>query len=71
VARGPVVRVEVDKQSCLSSEKCVARAPRAFRLDGDFLAEATAQVLELPEAELEEVARACPGLAIHLHRADG
>jgi len=69
MGRSPLIRVEVDKQSCLSSERCVARAPGAFRLDADFLAEATPEATALPEAELEAIARACPGLAIALYRA--
>ena len=61
-----VVRVEVDKQSCLSSGRCVEAAPTAFRFDEDFLAEATDQALALGDEKLAAIARACPGLAIHL-----
>jgi ferredoxin len=62
--------VVVDKQSCLSSGRCVAAEPGAFRFDGDRLAETTPAVLELPQARLEAVAGACPGLAIALSRED-
>ena len=62
-----IARVEVDKQSCLSSGRCVEAAPAAFRFDDDFLAEATDHALELPEEKLAAIARACPGLAITLH----
>jgi ferredoxin len=65
-----VARVDVDKQSCLSSGRCVETAPEAFRFDEDFLAEATDRALALPEAKLDAIARACPGLAIHLERGE-
>jgi ferredoxin len=60
--------VAVDKQSCLSSGRCVEAAPEAFRFDVDLLGEATETALELPESRLEAIARACPGLAIALLR---
>ena len=66
--RARIGAVVVDKQSCLSSGRCVAAEPGAFRLDADRLAEATPAALELPEARLEAVAGACPGLAIALSR---
>jgi ferredoxin len=69
VSDSPILRVEVDKQSCLSSGRCVQAAPGAFRFDSDHLAEATEHALALPEPELDAIARACPGLAITLHRA--
>ena len=66
--RARIRAVIVDKQSCLSSGRCVAAEPGAFRFDADRLAEATLAALELPEARLEAVALACPGLAISLSR---
>jgi ferredoxin len=66
----PIERVEVDKQSCLSSGRCVEAAPAAFRFDADFLAEATPEAAVLAEERLEAIARACPGFAIHLRRGD-
>jgi ferredoxin len=57
-------RVEVDKQSCLSSGRCIEAAPEAFRFDADFLAEPTAAAPSLPADKLHAIARACPGLAI-------
>ena len=62
------VRVEVDKQSCLSSGRCIEAAPEAFRFDEDFLAEATDEAPALPGEKLDAIARACPGLAIHVER---
>jgi ferredoxin len=61
-------RVAVDKQSCLSSGRCVEAAPEAFRFDADLLGEATEAARELPGDRLEAIARACPGHAIALHR---
>jgi ferredoxin len=66
--RPHVRKVVVDKQSCLSSGRCVEAAPEAFRFDGDWLGEPTEAALELSEARLEAIARACPGLAIALLR---
>jgi len=63
-----IARVEVDKQSCLSSGRCTEKAPEAFQLDVDFLAQVTSEALNVSEESLEAIARACPGLAIHLYR---
>jgi ferredoxin len=63
--------VSVDKQSCLSSGRCVAAAPGAFRFDDDHLAEATQEAHDLSDEQLEAIARACPGQAIELHARDG
>ena len=66
-----IARVAVDKQSCLSSGRCVEAEGAAFRFDEDQLAEAGPEALRLAEARLRAIARACPGLAINLYDADG
>jgi ferredoxin len=63
--------VEVDKDRCISSGKCVGDEPRGFRFDEDELAEATPRASELDDARLLRVARNCPGEAIRLFDADG
>jgi ferredoxin len=68
---GPIARVAIDKQSCLSSGRCITAAPEAFRFDDDYLAEPTEGAQRLPEDRLRAVARACPGLAIALLDARG
>ena len=59
--------VEIDKQSCQSSGRCLQEEPEAFRLDGDHLAEPLPPSASLPLARLLEIARGCPALAITIH----
>jgi len=58
--------VSVDKDVCISSGKCVADAPTAFRLDDDELSEPIDPSPPLPDATLLAVARNCPSGAIAL-----
>ena len=60
--------INVDKDVCLSSSRCVLDEPEAFRFDDDELAEATPAAAELPEEQLLAVARACPSGAIQVLR---
>jgi ferredoxin len=62
--------VEVDKESCLSSGRCVDSEPAAFRFDADELAEPTERVRELPAERLLAVIHGCPANAI-LPRSGG
>jgi ferredoxin len=61
----------IDKQSCLSSGRCVTEAPEAFGFDADHLAEALPGAATLPLARLCEIARACPAFAIGVFDDDG
>ncbi len=65
------LRVELDKDRCISSGKCVGDEPGAFRFDGDELAEVLPGVATLDDARLVRIARNCPGEAIRLYDADG
>jgi len=56
--------VSVDKEICISSGKCVADAPNAFRFDDDELAEPVSPNPGLPDATLLAIGRACPSGAI-------
>ena len=56
--------VRIDKQSCLSSGRCVGAAPEAFGWDEDHLADARAGASSLSREELLEIARNCPSLSI-------
>ncbi len=56
--------VSVDKDVCISSGRCVADAPAAFRFDDDELAEPVAPSPPCDDATLLAVARACPSGAI-------
>lgn len=56
--------VRVDKDLCISSGKCVADFPRAFRFDDDEISEATENASSLTDDEMVEAARNCPSGAI-------
>jgi len=58
--------VQVDKDMCISSGKCVADAPSAFRFDDEEISEPTEAASALPDAQLLEIARNCPSGAISL-----
>ncbi|GAA0828036.1 ferredoxin [Streptosporangium amethystogenes subsp. fukuiense] len=59
-------QVRVDKDVCISSGKCVADAPAAFRFDDDEIAEPTTGVSTLSGDLLVEIVRNCPSGAIRL-----
>jgi ferredoxin len=63
--------VSIDKDVCISSGKCVADAPTAFRFDEDELAEPVSEHPPLADATLLEVARNCPSGAITVHDDQG
>lgn len=60
------IAVEIDKQSCQSSERCLAAAPEAFGLDDDHLGDVLPGAAALPLERLRTIAAACPALAIRL-----
>ena len=64
-------RVEVDKDVCISSGKCVADHPAAFAFDADELAETRSGVADLTDDQLLAVAQQCPSGAIELFTEDG
>ncbi len=53
-------RVSIDKDVCISSGRCVADEPTAFRFDDDELAEPIAEHPPIPDAAIVGVARGCP-----------
>jgi len=55
--------VAVDKDLCISSGKCVADAPQAFRFDADELSEVV-DPSGLSDEERLDIARNCPSGAI-------
>jgi ferredoxin len=63
--------VAVDKDVCISSGKCVADAPGAFRFDADELAEPVSRSPGLSDAALLEIGRNCPSGAIAVFDEDG
>lgn len=64
------VTVSVDKELCISSGKCVADAPQAFRFDGDEIAEPVDMAPSVPTHRLLDVARNCPSGAITVYGED-
>jgi ferredoxin len=66
-----VPTARIDKQSCLSSGRCVTEAPEGFGFDEDHLAELLPGAAALPLARLREIARACPAFAIRVWDDDG
>lgn len=61
------LRAEVDEDTCMSSGKCVADAPTAFRFDADEIAQAIDGASSLDRAELMSVVHNCPAEAIRLY----
>lgn len=64
-------RVEIDKDACISTGRCVSDAPEGFAFDADELSEALPGVTELDGARLVRIARNCPNRAILLFDEDG
>ena len=68
--RTPVLRIEVDRQSCTGMAECIRIAPDVFQLDEENMAvvvDASAATRE----QLLEAARECPTQAIKLYELDG
>lgn len=65
------LKVVVDKERCISSGKCVVDAASGFQFDGDELAEVRPGAAVLAEDRLRQIARNCPGEAIHVFTEEG
>lgn len=68
--RTPVLRIEIDRQSCTGMAECIRIAPNVFELDEENIAivvDASAATRE----QLLEAARECPTQAIKLYELDG
>ena len=64
-------RVEVKKELCRSSAKCVSDAPKIFKFDEDELAEPVTEVIQEQLEVLIRLARNCPGEAIAIYDENG
>ena len=64
------LRAEVDESICISSGKCVADAPTAFRFDADEISHAIGGASAIDERALIAVARNCPSGAIRVLDGD-
>lgn len=56
-------RIEIEKDDCMSSGKCVADYPNVFDFDDEELAELKSES-NLTDDEILRVARNCPSRAI-------
>tara|TARA_B100000686_G_C16748268_1_gene950851 strand:+ start:1057 stop:1272 length:216 start_codon:yes stop_codon:yes gene_type:complete len=56
-------RIEIEKDDCMSSGKCVADYPNVFDFDDEELAELKSE-WNLTDDEILRVARNCPSRAI-------
>jgi ferredoxin len=65
------LRVEIDRDECLSSGKCVADHPSAFGFDEDDLAVVLPGAADVSDENLKRAARSCPSGAIRLFADDG
>jgi len=64
-------RVVINRETCISSGRCVGDAPGAFVFDDDELATVGVAVSEVAETKLLRIARDCPGEAIIVYGTDG
>jgi ferredoxin len=64
-------RVEVKKELCISSAKCVSDAPKIFKFDQDELAEPVSETTQEQLAVLIRLARNCPSEAIFIYDESG
>jgi ferredoxin len=64
------LRAEVDENVCISSGRCVADAPSAFRFDEDEIAHSIDGAGMLGDQQLLDVARNCPSGAIQVSDGD-
>lgn len=64
------LRVEVDRDACVSAGRCVAAAPAFFQFDDDELV-VVDDTAPLPkDALLLRIAKSCPSQAIHVYEGD-
>ena len=66
-----IARIEIDRDRCISSGRCVADEPSLFTFDDDELATVIGSAVEHTADRLIRLARNCPGEAITLVDADG
>ncbi|MBN9101264.1 MULTISPECIES: ferredoxin [unclassified Pseudonocardia] len=59
-------RVEIDRDVCISSGRCVADRPDLFRFDDEELAEPVPGATLPADAALLDLARTCPSGALRL-----
>jgi len=63
-------RIELDRDVCVSSGRCVAEAPETFRFDGDEIAELVPGGPRPAGERMFDLARDCPSGAIRVFDGD-
>lgn len=63
-------RIDVDRDVCISSGRCVADAPEYFRFDDDEIAERVPDTGQPSDERILDLARACPSGALVVHDAE-
>jgi len=64
------LRVEVDRDACVSAGKCVAAAPAYFQFDDDELVVIDTAAPQPNDKLLLRIAKSCPSQAIHVYDGD-
>lgn len=64
------LRVEVDREACVSAGKCVAAAPAFFQFDDDELVVIDETASPPNDKLLLRIAKSCPSQAIHVFDGD-
>lgn len=64
------LRVEVDRDACVSAGKCVAAAPAFFQFDDDELVVVDPSAPVPNDKLLLRIAKSCPSQAIHVYDGD-
>ena len=63
-------RIELDRDECISSGRCVAERPDVFRFDQDEIVERVPGGPALGDDELFDLAGDCPSGAIRVFQGD-
>jgi ferredoxin len=64
------LRVELDRDSCVSAGKCVTASPEFFRFDDEELVDINTPASPPEDSLLLRIARSCPSQAIHVFDGD-
>lgn len=69
-AKAMTLRVEVDREACISAGKCVSTAPAFFHFDDDELVMIDRSTPTPNDQLLMQIAASCPSQAIHVFDGD-
>ncbi|GAA4530641.1 MULTISPECIES: ferredoxin [Nonomuraea] len=63
-------RIQLDRDVCISSGRCVAEAPESFRFDDDEIVALVPGGPRLTDEQIFDLARDCPSGAIRVFDGD-